>query len=53
MNRKPCSCCPTFPDVRRYQAIYVLNDAETGRYSDEVTVTCYPQNERNRWKLLL
>lgn len=30
------------PEVRRYKAIYVVNDAETGYFSDEVVVTVQP-----------
>lgn len=30
------------PEVRRYKAIYVLNDAEIGSFSDEVVVTVQP-----------
>jgi hypothetical protein len=33
---------PGKPEVRRYKAVYVLNDQETGQFSDEVTVTCQP-----------
>lgn len=33
---------PGKPEVRRYKAVYVLNDQETGQFSDEVTVTSRP-----------
>ncbi|MCL5746393.1 MAG: hypothetical protein M1541_21090 [Acidobacteria bacterium] len=33
---------PGRPEVRRYKAVYVLNDQEIGQFSDEVTVTCRP-----------
>lgn len=33
---------PTKPEIRRYKAIYVLVDTETGQFSDEVVVTCSP-----------
>lgn len=30
------------PEVRKYRAIYVINDAETGLPSDDVNVVCQP-----------
>jgi hypothetical protein len=30
------------PEVRKYKAVYVLADQETGQFSDEVAVTCQP-----------
>jgi hypothetical protein len=30
------------PEVRKYKAIYVIKDAETGVESDEVAVTALP-----------
>lgn len=33
---------PGKPELRRYTAVYVLNDEEIGQYSDEVAVTCAP-----------
>ncbi len=30
------------PEVRRYKAIYLVGDEETGYFSDEVVVTAYP-----------
>lgn len=33
---------PAKPEVRRYKAVYVLADEETGQSSDEVAVTCSP-----------
>ncbi len=33
---------PARPEIRRYTAVYVLNDEETGLYSDEAAVTCSP-----------
>ena len=30
------------PETRRYKAIYVLGDDETGQSSDEITVTATP-----------
>lgn len=30
------------PEVREYKAVYVLNDAEIGQFSDEVVITCAP-----------
>jgi hypothetical protein len=30
------------PEVRKYRAIYVVNDAETGIPSDDVTAVCQP-----------
>jgi hypothetical protein len=31
---------PTKPELREYKAVYVLNDAEIGLFSDEVVVNC-------------
>ena len=33
---------PAKPEIRRYKAIYVLIDEETGQFSDEVVATCSP-----------
>jgi hypothetical protein len=33
---------PGKPEVRRYKAIYVVGDDETGYFSDEVVVTVQP-----------
>ena len=30
------------PELRRYTAVYVLNDQEVGHYSDELVLTCAP-----------
>ena len=30
------------PEVREYRAIYVLNDAEIGNFSDEIVITATP-----------
>ena len=30
------------PELRTYQAVYILNDQEIGNYSDEVVVSCQP-----------
>ncbi|MFM2295022.1 MAG: hypothetical protein RLZZ350_1435 [Verrucomicrobiota bacterium] len=30
------------PELRRYKAIYVLNDAQVGSFSDEIVVNCQP-----------
>lgn len=30
------------PELRRYSAVYVLNDAEVSQFSDELVVTCAP-----------
>jgi len=30
------------PELREYKAVYVLNDAEIGFFSDEVVVNCAP-----------
>lgn len=33
---------PGKPELRRYTAVYVVKDIETGLYSDELVVTCAP-----------
>jgi hypothetical protein len=30
------------PEVRKYKAVYVQNDAEIGNFSNVVTITCQP-----------
>ena len=33
---------PGKPETRKYKAIFVIDDAEVGQFSDEVVVTCQP-----------
>jgi len=33
---------PGKPEIREYKAVYVLNDAEIGLFSDELVVNCAP-----------
>ena len=41
VDNRPC-LVPGKPETRRYKAIYVFNDRETGQFSDELSVTCQP-----------
>ena len=41
IDNRPCAVLGR-PEVRRYKAVYVLNDQEVGLFSDEVPVTCLP-----------
>ena len=41
IDNRPCLVAGK-PELRRYKAIYILDDQEVGQFSDEVPVTCQP-----------
>jgi hypothetical protein len=41
VDNRPCLVAGK-PELRKYKAIFVIEDAEVGQFSDEVAVTCQP-----------